>query len=155
MAKTPVRLLILGTGGMANNHAENFARIEGVSLVAGIDTRPEQLKSFCDKHHIPNSFGSIAEAVAWGQFDAVTNVTPDAAHHATTMPVLEAGKHILCEKPLATSEAHAAEMATAAAKAGVVNMVNLSYRNVAALQKAAAMVRDGAIGTIRDRKSVV
>ena len=149
MAKTPVRLLILGTGGMANNHAENFARIEGVSLVAGIDTRPEQLKSFCDKHHIPNSFGSIAEAVAWGQFDAVTNVTPDAAHHATTMPVLAAGKHILCEKPLATSEAHAAEMAAAAAKAGVVNMVNLSYRNVAALQQGARMVRDGAIGTVR------
>jgi predicted dehydrogenase len=40
--KKPVRLLILGTGGMANNHAEAFAKIEGVSLVAGIDTRPEQ-----------------------------------------------------------------------------------------------------------------
>lgn len=147
--KKPVRLLILGTGGMANTHAENFARIEGVSLVAGIDTRPAQLTAFCDKHRIPNGFASIAEAVAWGQFDAVTNVTPDAAHHGTTLQVLTAGKHILCEKPLATSEAHADEMAAAAARAGVVNMVNLSYRNVPALQEGARMVRAGAIGTVR------
>ena len=145
----PVRLLILGTGGMANNHAENFAKIDGVTLVAGIDTRPEQLQAFRAKHNIANGFGSIAEAIAWGQFDAVTNVTPDAAHFATTMPVLAAGKHILCEKPLATNEADADAMAAAAASAGVVNMVNLSYRNVGALQAGARMVRDGAIGTIR------
>ena len=148
MAK-PVRILILGTGGMANNHAEAFAKIDGVSLVAGIDTRPEQLNAFCDKHAIPKRFSSITDALAWGEFDAVTNVTPDAAHFATTMPVLAARKHILCEKPLATNEADAGAMADAAASAGVVNMVNLSYRNVAALQQAAVMVRQGAIGTIR------
>jgi predicted dehydrogenase len=79
----------------------------------------------------------------------VTNVTPDAAHYATTLPFLAAGKHVLCEKPLATNAAHATEMATAAAKAGVVSMVNLTYRNVPALQQAARMVRDGAIGSIR------
>lgn len=147
--KKPVRILILGTGGMAANHAENFSKIEGVSVVAGIDTRPEQLKEFNAKHNIPHGFTSIADAIAWGQFDAVTNVTPDAAHYATTMPVLAAGKHILCEKPLATSEAQADEMAAAAAKAGVINMVNLSYRNVAALQQGAKMVREGAIGEVR------
>ena len=148
-AEKPVRLLILGTGGMANNHAENFAKIAGVTLVAGIDTRPEQLTAFCDKHNIARGFGSIAEALSWGEFDAVTNVTPDAAHFATTMPVLAAGKHILCEKPLATNAADAGAMAAAAAAAGVVNMVNLSYRNVAGLQAGARMVRDGAIGTVR------
>lgn len=147
--KKPVRILILGTGGMAANHAENFAKIDGVTLVAGIDTRPDQLKEFNAKHTIPNGFASIGEALAWGEFDAVTNVTPDAAHYATTMPVLAAGKHILCEKPLATSEAQADEMAAAAQKAGVVNMVNLSYRNGAALQQAAKMVRAGAIGEVR------
>ena len=128
----PVRILILGTGGMANNHAEKFKEIEGVTLVGGIDTRPEQLRSFCDRHGIPNGFARLDEALAWGQFDAVTNVTPDAAHYATTLPILAAGKHVLCEKPLATNEAHADEMAAAAAKAGVINMVNLSYRNVGA-----------------------
>jgi len=145
----PVRILILGTGGMAANHAENFAKIKGVTLVGGVDTRPEQLKTFCAKHKIPNAFATLDAALAWGEFDAVTNVTPDAAHYATTMPVLAAGKHILCEKPLATSEAQAQAMADAAAKAGIINMVNLSYRNVAALQKAAQMVAAGAIGEVR------
>jgi predicted dehydrogenase len=146
---TPVRLLILGTGGMAKNHAEAFAAIPGVTLAAGIDTRPVQLEAFIGKHGIANGFASVAEALAWGGFDAVTNVTPDAAHFATTMPVLEAGKHVLCEKPLATNAADAEAMAAAAAQAGVVNMVNLTYRNGAALQQAAKMVRDGAIGQVR------
>ncbi len=148
-SRKPVRLLILGTGGMAANHAESFAKIEGVSLVAGIDTRPAQLQDFCATHKIPHGFAALDEAIAWGQFDAVTNVTPDAAHFATTMPVLAAGKHILCEKPLATSEAQADQMAAAATAAGVVNMVNLSYRNGAALQQAAKMVAEGAIGEVR------
>ncbi|MCU0828432.1 MAG: Gfo/Idh/MocA family oxidoreductase [Tabrizicola sp.] len=145
----PLRILILGTGGMAKNHAEGFSAIPGVTVVAGIDTRPEQLAAFRQTHGIPHGFASVDEALAWGDFDAVTNVTPDAAHHATTLPFLAAGKHVLCEKPLATNAKDADEMAAAAAKAGVVNMVNLSYRNVPALQKAAAMVREGAIGTIR------
>ena len=148
----PIRLLILGTGGMANNHADSFGAIDGVTLVAGIDTKPDLLAKFQDRHHIAHGFASIEEAIAWGQFDAVTNVTPDAAHFATTLPFLAAGKHVLCEKPLATSAADADAMAAAAASAGVVNMVNLTYRNVAAMQKAAQMVREGASG---DRKSVV
>ncbi|WP_374641746.1 Gfo/Idh/MocA family protein [Tabrizicola sp.] len=145
----PVRLLILGTGGMAKNHAAHFAAIPGVTLVAGVDTRPEPLAAFQAAHGIAHGFASLGEALAWGGFDAVTNATPDAAHHATTLPLLAAGKHVLCEKPLATNATHAEEMAEAARVAGVVNMVNLSYRNVAALQKAAAMVREGAIGEIR------
>ncbi|MES2666481.1 MAG: Gfo/Idh/MocA family oxidoreductase [Pseudomonadota bacterium] len=145
----PIRMLIIGTGGMAANHAACFAAIPGVSVVAGVDTRPEQLARFREAHAIPHGFGSLDEALAWGQFDAATNVTPDAAHHATTMPVLAAGKHVLCEKPLATNAAHAQAMADAAAAAGVANMVNLSYRNVPALQKAAQMVADGAIGPVR------
>lgn len=145
----PVRVLILGTGGMAKNHAEGFAAIPGVTVVAGIDTRAEQLAAFQSTHSIPHGFASVQDAIAWGEFDAVTNVTPDAAHYPTTLPFLAAGKHVLCEKPLATNAAHAEEMAAAAAKAGVVNMVNLSYRNVPALQHAAKMVREGAIGTIR------
>ena len=63
--------------------------------------------------------------------------------------MLAAGKHVLCEKPLAANHAHAAAMAAAAVKAGVVNMVNLTYRNGPALMHAAKMVADGAIGEVR------
>lgn len=144
-----IRLLILGTGGMAQNHAEGFAELPDVEIVAGVDTRADRLAAFCGEYSVPHAFGSLDEALLWGQFDAVTNVTPDAAHYPTTMPLLAAGKHVLCEKPLATDATKAQEMAEAAAKAGVVNMVNLSYRNVPALQEAARMVRAGRIGTVR------
>ncbi|NGM43956.1 Gfo/Idh/MocA family oxidoreductase [Rhodobacter sp. SGA-6-6] len=144
-----VRLLILGTGGMANTQAGAFAAIPGVSLVAGVDPRPEQLAAFAAKHGLPRTFASLQEALDWGEFDAATNVTPDAAHHATTLPLLAAGRHVLCEKPLATNAPDAEEMARAAAAAGVVAMVNLTYRNVPALQQAALMVREGVLGPVR------
>jgi predicted dehydrogenase len=148
-ADAPVRLLILGTGGMARQHAESFGAIPGVTLTAGIDVSAERLDAFRARHGIPRGFASVDEALAWGEFDAVTNVTPDAVHHDTTLPFLRAGKHVMCEKPLAANHPDAAEMAEAAAMAGVVNMVNLTYRNVAALNEAARLVAEGAIGEVR------
>ena len=144
-----MRLLILGTGGMARHHAEHFAAIPGVSLVAGVDTNAENLAKFCQDHKIEHQFTSLQAALDWGQFDAVTNVTPDKVHYATTMACIAAGKHVMCEKPLATNFAHANEMADAAEAAGLVNMVNLTYRNVSALQKAREMVQAGAIGAVK------
>ncbi len=144
-----MRLLILGTGGMANHHAEHFAKIDGVDIVGGVDVSKERADAFCDKHNIKNRFTSLDEAIAWGKFDAATNVTPDKIHHPTTMALLKAGKHVMCEKPLAENYALALEMTEAAEKAGVVNMVNLTYRNVAPLQKARQMVLAGELGTIR------
>jgi predicted dehydrogenase len=148
-SKKPVRLLIVGTGGMARHHAERFGAMPGVTLAAGIDTNPDRLQAFNEAHGIPLGFSSVEEALTWGEFDAVTNVTPDAVHHATTLPFLAARKHVLCEKPLASNYAHAREMADAAALAGVVNMVNLTYRNVAAINEAARLVQEGAIGEVR------
>lgn len=144
-----LRLLILGTGGMAAQHALHFGAIEGVELAAGVDTNAERLAAFTERFAIPRGFASVAAALDWGGFDAVANVTPDAAHHATTLPLLAAGKHVLCEKPLATNAADARAMAEAAARAGVVNGVNLTYRNGAALQKAAELVAEGILGPIR------
>jgi predicted dehydrogenase len=144
-----IRLLILGTGGMAANHARAFAAMSGVEVVAGVDPRAPVLAAFQSAHGIARGFGDVQAALDWGGFDAVANVTPDAAHHATTMPCLAAGKHVLCEKPLATSVADARAMAGAARAAGVVGMVNLSYRSVPALIRAAAMVAGGAIGAVR------
>lgn len=146
---TPVRILVVGTGGMAKSHVEAFQAIEGVTVVAGVDTSAERLAAFNAAHGIEHGFASVDEALAWGEFDAVTNVTPDAAHKVTTMPFLAAGKHVLCEKPLAANYADAAEMTAAAEAAGVINMVNLTYRNVASLNKAAELIAAGAIGEVR------
>jgi predicted dehydrogenase len=144
-----MRLLILGTGGMANSHANHFKAIEGVEIVAAVDVDPGRVAAFALTHEIPETFNSLDEALAWGQFDAVANVTPDRAHHPTTMQLIAAGKHQFCEKPLAENHALAMEMTEAVEAAGLINMVNLTYRNVAPLQKARAMVRAGDIGFVK------
>ena len=124
-----MRIAILGTGEMARGHVEAYQAMDGVEVVAGIDTNRDRLAAFNETHGIPNGFTSIDEALAWGEFDAVSNVTPDGAHMVTTLPLLDAGKHVLCEKPLATSEADA-KHERRGPKQGVINMVNLSYREV-------------------------
>lgn len=144
-----IRLAIVGTGSMAKDHVLAYADMDDVAVVAGIDNNPDNLAAFLKTHGIPRGFSSVEEAIEWGQFDAVSNVTPDAIHSKTTLPLLAAGKHVLCEKPLATNQADADKMAAAAVAAGVVNMVNLSYRNVPALVQAAAMVAEGQIGAVR------
>ncbi|WP_439616045.1 Gfo/Idh/MocA family protein [Shinella sp.] len=144
-----MRLLILGTGGMANSHAQHFSAIEGVELVGAVDVDPLRAKAFADTHGIPNVFTSLEDAIAWNGFDAATNVTPDRAHHPTTLALLAAGKHVMCEKPLAENYAKADEMARAADASGLVTMVNLTYRNVAPLQKARELVLAGEIGHVR------
>lgn len=144
-----MRLLILGTGGMAGQHARQFATVEGVQLVAGVDVDPIRLEEFNLRHGIPNAFGSIDAAIAWGEFDAVANVTPDSIHHPTTIAALRAGKHVFCEKPLATDFAKALEMTEVAEEAGLINMVNLTYRNVAQLQRAREIVISGEIGAVK------
>jgi predicted dehydrogenase len=144
-----MRILIVGTGGMARQHASHFAAIPGVKVVAGVDVDLARATAFAEKYKIPKAFGSLDEAIAWGRFDAAANVTPDSAHHATTLKLLAAGKHVFCEKPLAENYPKALEMTEAAEKAGLVNMVNLTYRNVAQIQKARAMVQAGEIGEVR------
>jgi predicted dehydrogenase len=144
-----MRLLILGTGGMAAQHAKHFAAIDGVTLVGGVDVDPGRLEVFNATHGIPNGFPSLEAALAWGEFDAVANVTPDSIHHPTSIAALKAGKHVFCEKPLATDYAKALEMTEIAEASGLVNMVNLTYRNVAQLQKAREIVLSGQIGAVK------
>ena len=148
-----MRLLILGTGSMARAHALAFARIRGVSVVAAVETNEARLGSFCDEHKIANRFTDLDKAIAWGKFDAAANVTPDAVHHPTTMKLIAAGKHVFCEKPLATVYPLAKKMADAAEKRGIINMVNFTYRASPALHKARQLATSGALGTIRHFES--
>ena len=148
MTQTP-RLLILGTGGIAHRHAEQFGVIPGCRLVAAVDTNIERARAFADLHKIPAVFGGLDAALAWGEFDAAVNATPDAAHKATTLRLIEARKAVFCEKPLALDYEDAMAMTVAAETAGLIGMVNLTYRNAAALQMARRMVEAGEIGAVR------
>jgi len=144
-----VRLAIVGTGGMATRHAEKFSAIKGCRIVAACDIDAARAKAFAENHGIPHSFGDTAEMLRSVEIDAVTVVTPDASHMAVSLQCLKAGKHVLCEKPLALNAKDAAKMVAAAKKAHVVNMVNFSYRDWPCIQAAAVAVKRGDIGEVR------
>jgi predicted dehydrogenase len=143
-----IRLAIVGTGGMAHGHAKAFAAIRGCRLAAACDVLPDRAAAFAREFGIPAVYSEVDAMLAGTDVDAVTVVTPDASHSAVALKAIARGKHVLCEKPLATDYPDAAKMAAAARRAGVINMVNLSYRNSAAIQKAHQVVEQGELGRI-------
>jgi predicted dehydrogenase len=147
-AKT-VRVGIIGTGGMANVHASQFNKIKGCKVVAACDVDLDRAKVFAGKYGIPRIYGDAASLLAEAEVDAVSIVTPDAFHMTVALQCLAAGKHVLCEKPLALNAGDAKKMVVAAQKAGVINMVNFSYRDWPCIQGAATAIHRGDIGEIR------
>lgn len=143
------RILILGTGSIAAKHAMEFGALAECAVVAAADSVPRRAAAYAAAHGIGRSFEGLEAALAWGAFDAVVNATPDPVHYATTMALLAAGKHVFCEKPLAVDHADALRMTEAAEAAGLINMVNLTYRNSRALQAARGMIEAGEIGEVR------
>ncbi len=146
---SPIRLAIIGTGGMATAHARNYNKIRGCKLVAAVDLDIDRAHAFAETYGIPQVYASVSELLEQAQIDAVSIVTPDAFHKTITLECLKAGKHVLCEKPLALNHRDAKSMVTAAKKAGVINMVNFSYRDWPCIQKVATLLQAGLIGDIR------
>ncbi len=143
------RLLLLGTGNIATHHVQEFAEIPECGIVACADLAPGRAAAFAARNGIPEAFESLDEAIGWGGFDAAVNATPDGVHMITTLALVAAGKHVLCEKPLAPGYADAISMVEAAEGAGLVNMVNFTYRNAPALERARELVAEGAVGRLR------
>jgi predicted dehydrogenase len=144
----PIRIGIIGTGGMANAHAAAFAAIPGVQLAACMDVVPGRAEAFAAKHHI--ALATSQRARFFDAVDAVSIVTPDRFHSEPAIASFEAGKHVLCEKPLTVTLAEArAVAAAAAARPDLIGMVNFSYRRSAAAQQAARIVADGRLGALR------
>ncbi len=144
-----VRIAIIGTGGMANRHAEVFEKVKGCKVVAACDIDRARVEAFCASHGIKTGFTSVDALLEGADFDAVSVVTPDAFHASVTLQCLKAGKHVLCEKPLALHYPDARKMLNAARKAGVIHMVNFSYRDWSAIQAVARAVARGDIGELR------
>jgi len=143
-----IRIGIVGTGGMAHSHAEAFQRIPGCRLVAACDVIPARARNFAKEFGIPSVYPDAEELLDDAPVDAISVVTSDAAHCPVSLAAIRRGKHVLCEKPLAVDYPEARKMAAAAKRKGVINLVNLSYRNAPALHKAHELVASGAIGRV-------
>ena len=143
-----IRIAIIGTGGIAGSHATNFSKIPGCKLVAGCDVDQARAAAFCAKHAIPKVYTDVDVMLKECGIDAVVNATPDRFHAPLSIKAIKAGKHVLCEKPLALDYAEAMTMVKAVAGKKLINMVNLSYRNAAALHKAHQLIASGKLGEI-------
>lgn len=143
-----VNLAILGTGGMARNHALSFKEIKGCNIIAACDIDKKKVAAFAETYGIEKTYTDYNELLSDKELDAVTIVTNDATHVPISLAALKAGKHVLCEKPLATNLKDAKKIATIAKNSGLINMVNFSKRNSAGLQKAAELIRKGEIGRV-------
>ena len=149
MNRKTVRVAIIGTGRMGDYHAQRLQKVKNCRVVAAMDVDHNRAEAFCKKHNIPVPYSTVEELLRQDEIDAVSNVTPDAFHAPLSIQCLKAGKHVLCEKPLALSHPDALRMVNAARKAGVINMVNFSYRDWPCIQAVAALVRRGDLGEMR------
>lgn len=146
-----IRMGIVGTGGMANGHAAEYAKMRGVSLRACYDISRERAAEFGQKHAIPRVCDTMDDLL--GEVDAVSIAASDAAHVPLSVQAFKARRHVLCEKPLATSFAEAVKGARAAVASKRIHMVNFSYRRSSAFQKAIEMVRRGDLGRVLNVES--
>jgi predicted dehydrogenase len=146
----PLRYAIIGTGGMARSHARQIREhLTNAQVVAAADIDAGRVAEFAREFAVPATFTDPRELLAQVECDAVVIATPDAAHKDVTLAALRAGRHVLCEKPLALNHADARTMAAAAQRAGRQNVVNFSYRDWPAIQAVATYVQSGRIGDVR------
>ena len=115
-----IRTGVVGVGHMGINHARIYSELPGSQLTAVYDTNREAATAAA-KNFNCQAVSSLEEFA--GLVDAATICTPTLTHHATSMELLGRGKHLLIEKPIADTPAHARELAEAAARQGCVLQV--------------------------------
>ena len=124
-------------------------RAELCEVVAIASRRSDRAAAAAARLGIPTAYGSYEELLAAGDVDAVYIPLPNDAHAEWTIKAAGAGKHVLCEKPLALSSAQAEEMARACAAAGVKLGEAFMYRHHPAWVETVRLVQTGAIGRLQ------
>jgi predicted dehydrogenase len=124
-------------------------RAERCEVVAIASRSRDRAAAAAARLGIPRAYGSYEELLACGDVEAVYIPLPNDGHAEWTIKAAEAGKHVLCEKPLALSAAQAEEMAGACAAAGVKLAEAFMYRHHPAWVETVRLVREGAIGRLQ------
>jgi len=124
------------------------AAAPGVGLAAVVDPDPEARRYV----EATPGYGVLEEALAAVECDAVLVASPPSTHHGVAKAALEAGKHVLCEKPLATSLGDAFDLVRAAERAERVLMVSQNYRYNAPFRAVQRLVAEGDLGELASLK---
>jgi D-xylose 1-dehydrogenase (NADP+, D-xylono-1,5-lactone-forming) len=118
-------------------------------LVAVASRDAEKARAFAGELNIPRAYASYEQLLADPEIEAVYIPLPNSLHHEWTIKAAQAGKHILCEKPLALDAAECAEMEAAARDNGVLLMEAFMYRFHPQTKRVIELLRQGAIGQPR------
>lgn len=149
MSAQPVRFGVVAVGGIGSLHASNIAtRVSGARLVAVTDIDGARAERVAAKHSAL-ACASYADLLAREDVDAVVIAAPTPAHADLTVEALRAGKHVLCEKPLAGTLAEADRVAAAVEASGLVVQVGFQRRHDAVWRDAVRLVRSGQVGRPR------
>jgi predicted dehydrogenase len=144
-----IRTAVLGTGFMGRVHTEGIRRLGNVE-VAGVAARTtDQARRFADELSIERATGDYREFLADPDIDAVHICTPNSLHFPVAKAALEAGKHVLCEKPLATSVAEAREMIRLAKERNLANCTFHNLRYYPQVQNMRRICEAGELGRIQ------
>lgn len=146
----PLRIGVLGAARIAPMALIRPAReIPSVAIVAVAARDPTRSRAFAVKHKIPRVHSTYDELVADAKIDAIYNPLPNSLHCEWTIKALEAGKHVLCEKPMAANASEALRMADTAEKEGLVLVEGFHYRYHPLAVRMKEIVDSGQLGTIR------
>src|SRR3954451_4553670 len=143
-----VRAGIVGVRFMGAVHARAVRRAGGV-VVAAVGASPESSRAAAEQLDTERPVDSVEELLAADDIDVVHVCTPNATHAPLVRAVLAAGKHVVCEKPLAVDPAEAEELLQLAEDAGVTATVPFVYRFYPTVREARARVADGSTGPVR------
>ena len=119
------------------------------AIVAVAARDPARARAFATKHGIPRVADSYDALLADPEIDAVYNPLPNSLHAEWTIKAMQAGKHVLCEKPLASNADEAAAMVEAATRCDRVLIEAFHYRYHPLAARMKAIVDSGALGTVR------
>ena len=143
-----VRVGVLGAGAWAKfAHIPGYKRDPRCELVAIADPMIEQAEAFAAEFNIPNVYGSHEELIARADIDLVDVCTPSATHFDLSMAALTAGKHVLCEKPVAYDYKETLRAAAFAKSKGLKTKLGFTFRYSPAMRYMKELIDEGFVGT--------
>lgn len=145
----PLRWGILGTARINRRLIPAIRRARRSELVAVASRDGARAEAYAREWSIPRAIASYQALLDFAGIDAVYIPLPNSDHVPWTLAAIAAGKHVLCEKPLALDANDVDRIAAAAAAARVVVEEGFMYRHEPQTARVAALVNDGAIGTVR------
>jgi predicted dehydrogenase len=146
--RSDIATAVIGSGFIGTVHIEALRRI-GVRVNGLLESSPELGARRAAELGLPNAYASLAELLADDDVQVVHVTSPNELHHPQVKAILAAGKHVICEKPLAMTSAESGELVALAKASGLVNAVNFNIRFYPLNQHVASLVADGGIGDVR------